>query len=819
MATSLWEIFENTISNLDFQTAQKATAIRYYRSAANCSVDINYCELLHRIDHLANFLMGFQHSTFLVAICIDFSPSLVTSILSIWKLKFAYIPIPTLNSNRNKSLLETIFRKNDFEYIIANQQDLDEDKELQEMIQIYNCKCICINEMTGKVSGVYNFDRKQSGQQEVTENNQHLAYIIFSSGTTGEPKFISVPHRCIIPNIQEIAERFQITHQDVFLLSSPPSFDPSLVQIFATLIRAACLLIVSRNLLFDSEVLCRKIFLESKLSIIQPTPSYFEKVIHSSDFRFFLKNDECKFRVLAFGGESFPNPKRFFEKYFSEDKQDNQMQQLLKNVNTSRWQFWNLYGTTEVSIWATIYKLDSNDIFKLGQNVVPLGSALSGTYLAVLSEDGQDEGELWIGGKALERTCYLESDIRKMSLKNGEDFVMRPSGDIVKIECGTGKLFFVERKNNIIKVLGKQIVPQVIVNHILDANLEGIINLFVISHFSSFYQRQVLSLVVISNNSKNEGLQQSIGKVLHEKLPSYHHPDEIFFCSEKEIEVTAHGKINTKKLIEFVNLKQNKLLESSRSSNAKPTKEQILDHLIEIVQTLISNSLFAFDYSRTRIEPSLSHQQRQDMSQIMLVSLGVTSIDAFRLQEHIQFFLASHGVQNPYRFAETIFSLILHETLDNISSHLCNLIQQNAKENFVEMEPKNEDNSLAQFVSTASASKKQKVSKIDDFEWYIARCNTFGERQSKALPSLRSRCQTLSTVKNATIEWKFNVKKCVDSSPLLLGFHDEVFVITASHAGIFSCISFENPSFQLWEIVLLDRIERYTTIMVYALFF
>ncbi|KAG9331887.1 hypothetical protein JZ751_016625 [Albula glossodonta] len=100
--------------------------------------------------------------------------------------------------------------------------------------------------------------QEQCGDGQVEEQQQQLAvmaerdagrqgalaYILHTSGTTGSPKTVRVPHQCIMPNIQHLRDLFQVTPDDVVFMASPLTFDPSVVEMFLSLSSGACLLIV-----------------------------------------------------------------------------------------------------------------------------------------------------------------------------------------------------------------------------------------------------------------------------------------------------------------------------------------------------------------------------------------------------------------------------------------------------------------------------------------------------------------------------------------------------------------------------------------------
>ena len=58
-----------------------------------------------------------------------------------------------------------------------------------------------------------------------------LAYLVHTTGTTGSPKQVWVPHCCIVPNIVDLRRRFKLTDNDRVLNAAPLTFDPSVVEV------------------------------------------------------------------------------------------------------------------------------------------------------------------------------------------------------------------------------------------------------------------------------------------------------------------------------------------------------------------------------------------------------------------------------------------------------------------------------------------------------------------------------------------------------------------------------------------------------------
>ena len=58
-----------------------------------------------------------------------------------------------------------------------------------------------------------------------------LAYVLQTSGTTGRPKPVRVPHCCIVPNIADLSRRFSMCPDDCVFNAAPLTFDPSIVEV------------------------------------------------------------------------------------------------------------------------------------------------------------------------------------------------------------------------------------------------------------------------------------------------------------------------------------------------------------------------------------------------------------------------------------------------------------------------------------------------------------------------------------------------------------------------------------------------------------
>lgn len=90
-------------------------------------------------------------------------------------------------------------------------------------------------------------------QKQITQKvkQNYYAYAISTSGSTGAPKVVRVPHSCIVPNVLDLNKILGITNCDKISQFTNFTFDPSIIEIFLALSNAATLFMVSKLLKSD----------------------------------------------------------------------------------------------------------------------------------------------------------------------------------------------------------------------------------------------------------------------------------------------------------------------------------------------------------------------------------------------------------------------------------------------------------------------------------------------------------------------------------------------------------------------------------------
>ncbi len=270
-----------------------------------------------------------------------------------------------------------------------------------------------------------------------------LLYVLFTSGSTGVPKGVTINHRSVIDYIDWVVSTFDITAEDSFGNQAPFYFDNSILDIYSTLRMGATCYIIPKEL-FSQPVPLLQYIKDNHINTIFWVPSALIVVAKLKAFRNVDLTDTVK-RVL-FCGEVMPT------------KQLNVWRSYLPNAVYA-----NLYGPTEITDACTYYIVDRE--FS-DEESLPIGIPMANTDILVLNEKnelvvGDEIGELCVRGTSLSMGYYNNPE------KTREAFVQNPlnsavpeiiyrTGDLVKYN-EYGEIMYLARKDFQIKHMGHRI--------------------------------------------------------------------------------------------------------------------------------------------------------------------------------------------------------------------------------------------------------------------------------------------------------------------------------------------------------------------------
>lgn len=268
-----------------------------------------------------------------------------------------------------------------------------------------------------------------------------IAYLLFTSGSTGVPKGVMVAHRSVRHYIDFMTERFSITCEDRFSQMFDMTFDLSVSDLFVAWERGACVCCPSEKTLINPG----RFINEKNITIWFSVPS---TAVFMKRLGALKANAYPGLRVSLFCGEALPvevvtawseaAPKSVIE---------------------------NLYGPTEVTIACTYYRWDPLcSPLEAAYGVVPIGEPFPGMRPLVV-DDALDEvapgrdGELLMSGPQLSLGYWNDPILTAAAFVKppGRDVVHYRTGDRVRRPVGKGPLLYLGRTDNQIKILGHRV--------------------------------------------------------------------------------------------------------------------------------------------------------------------------------------------------------------------------------------------------------------------------------------------------------------------------------------------------------------------------
>jgi amino acid adenylation domain-containing protein/natural product biosynthesis luciferase-like monooxygenase protein len=261
-----------------------------------------------------------------------------------------------------------------------------------------------------------------------------LAYILYTSGSTGVPKGSMISHRAICNHMFWMQEEFPLAASDRVLQKTPLPFDASVWEFWAPLIAGARLVIAPPGVHRDSRELTALVQREA-VTILQLVPSMAALVADETGL------PRCvTLRRLFCGGE--PLTPELCEKFFAR----------LPGCEVI-----NLYGPTECAIDTVFHRC------LRGASTVPIGRPVANTRLYVLDSDGAPvppgaRGILHIAGVQLARGYWNNPTLTAAKFIHLHGERLYKTGDLVRLD-DQGRLEYLGRSDEQIKIRGQRIEP------------------------------------------------------------------------------------------------------------------------------------------------------------------------------------------------------------------------------------------------------------------------------------------------------------------------------------------------------------------------
>ncbi|WP_273480580.1 non-ribosomal peptide synthetase, partial [Acetivibrio straminisolvens] len=485
-------------------------------------MEMTYRELNEKANRLAHFLRkkGVAAGN-IVGMLMERSPDMIVAIFGILKAGGAYLPIdPEYPLDRIASIL----RDSGTKFLVLGaglESKLSLEDSLPELIVMDKDNSAFKNENAENI--------------ECINSSEGLAYVMYTSGSTGMPKGNLTTHYNIIRVVKD-TNYIDITDRDVLLQLSNYAFDGSTFDIFGALLNGAKLVLVKSQTLLDIFELSRLIEREN-ITVFFITTALFNTL---ADL-----NPQCfkNVRKVLFGGERVSV---------------SHVRKVLDYVGPGR--LIHVYGPTESTVFASYHFVDS---IGDGDATIPIGKPISNTKIYVVDKNNNlqpfgAQGELCIAGDGLAKGYLNRPELTKEKFvpnpfeaydndkssrgnKNKELSLMYRTGDLVRWRSD-GSIEFIDRIDTQVKLRGFRVELGEIESKLLE--YEGIREGIVVVREDKSGNKYLCAYFT----SNEEVSLPSLREYLMAKLPIYMVPS--CFVRLYEMPLNSNGKIDKKRLPE-----------------------------------------------------------------------------------------------------------------------------------------------------------------------------------------------------------------------------------------------------------------------------
>ena len=432
-------------------------------------------------------------------------------------------PISRISTILRKSKIKTIIG-NSFvltrNHIDVSQLDIDCFIDIQKGVDIQ--KVVGHGKRGGIEVIPFNLDISRENSYLLYQGGSETCYIMYTSGSTGEPKGVMVTSTSFECFLDWFATEFEITKRDRFAYISSLGFGASLRQIFSPLFSGATVVCLE-SLILKNPVSLLKSLQEKKITIFNSPPIVLKQIVRALDL---LSPEEDRtlphIRYALVGGDLFPSD--ILQEWYKCFPHDHSVV--------------NLYGSTESVINASFYKTTPDMSF---EGFLPIGRPRLHFSFMILDEKNRS-----ISKTSQTGTLFIKSDVLSIGYHNDqkkteETFVtidgnsLYNTGDLAK-KLFNGDYLVLGREDRQIQVYGQRVELGEI-----ESTLGGHpqIEMAVAVDFKDEDRHKIYAYIL----PEERGVEALHCKdFLKDKLPSYMIPHDFEFVDS--IVTTQSGKID-----------------------------------------------------------------------------------------------------------------------------------------------------------------------------------------------------------------------------------------------------------------------------------
>lgn len=349
-----------------------------------------------------------------------------------------------------------------------------------------------------------------------------LQYIMFTSGSTGEPKGVQITNSSILTFVDWAMKDFGFFENDVFMNQAPFTFDVSLCDILNAFSQGGTLVLSATEMVKDQAAFIKRVA-QYQCSVWTSTPSFAFLFLRHPGFK---AANIPSLRTFLFMGEELPG----------------RTCSILKtNFRDAR--IMNAYGPTEATIVTTLIEITEEIIQKYPS--LPIGFPMPTSELLIeKTEPESREGELIIVGDHVSAGYFKNDEFNKQKFTTHNGKRAFKTGDLAYYE--NGMVFYTGRNDDQVKMHGFRIelneISNVICNHALIADA------VTVPLKRNNEVKKLISFVTLKSTTGIEELKAQLIPALEKALPYYMIPGDVVIVPEFPHSVSH--KIDKNKLVQ-----------------------------------------------------------------------------------------------------------------------------------------------------------------------------------------------------------------------------------------------------------------------------
>ncbi|WP_186446124.1 non-ribosomal peptide synthetase [Paenibacillus cremeus] len=468
---------------------------------------MTYRELDKRANQLAHYLQeqGLDKEQ-LVAICLERSPHMIVSFISVLKAGGAYVPLDmTYPPDRIAHMIDD-----------SNVSIIITTDRMAKQLPPTKARMICLDKVVLAIAA------HPEHRPIYRSGADSLAYVMYTSGSTGKPKGVAVAHRGIVRLVKQI-DYADLGPEESILNLTTSAFDVSAFEIYGSLLNGGRLVLMNADRPSLEQI--GETIRKNQVTTMCMTPEMLNLLIED------CKNAMGSLRQILSAGDALPV-------WLA--------RKCLAQLPDCR--LINAYGPTENSVYSTSYWVkevaDEATTIPIGRPIVNDGVYILDQHLQPVPKGVA--GELYVFGDGV-ALGYLNNEsltaerfpVNPFSSKPGAR--MYKTGDVVRYRSD-GNIEFIGRADQQVKIRGCRIEL---------GEVEAAVGLYpgIRQIVAGTHKREdgTSELVVYVVTQKGERFnQQQMRSFVRERLPEFMVPS--YFIPLEEIPVTPVGKIDRKRL-------------------------------------------------------------------------------------------------------------------------------------------------------------------------------------------------------------------------------------------------------------------------------